>query len=221
MKNHAVIHARDIANKHDPAGMLERARSFIRVEASALEKLANQLTDQLCIAASMILSCRGKVILSGVGKSRLVGEKISATLSSTGTLSITLDPTDAMHGDLGRIRSDDILIALSNSGETQLLSDLVVCARKVPVEVVAITGNPNSSLAKLSDVVLDIGKVEEACPLGLAPTTSTTAMIALGDALALVLLEQRGFTRADFARLHPSGALGRRLRGYAREFHGL
>lgn len=191
--------------------MLQRARAFIRQEASALEKLADELTGQICAAAAEILTSRGRVVVTGVGKSRLVGEKISATLTSTGTPSITLDPTDAMHGDLGRISPDDILVALSNSGETPELSTLVACVRRIPVMVIAITGGPTSSLAKLSDIVLDIGKLEEACPLGLAPTTSTTAMMALGDALALLLLEQRGFTREDFARSHPAGSLGKRL----------
>lgn len=191
--------------------MLQRARTFIRLEASALEQLADQLTGQICTAAAEILTSRGKVVVTGVGKSRLVGEKISATLTSTGTPSITLDPTDAMHGDFGRIGPDDILIALSNSGETPELSTLVACVRRIPIMVIAITGSPTSSLAKLSDIILDIGKLEEACPLGLAPTTSTTAMMALGDALALVLLEQRGFTREDFARSHPAGTLGKRL----------
>lgn len=199
------------SNRETFAAMLEHAKSFIRIEATALTELAERLTNELCDAASEILDVRGKVVISGVGKSQLIGEKISATLASTGTPSHTLDPTDAMHGDLGRIGSDDILIALSNSGETLELMHVVNSAKCIPVKVISITGNAKSTLANLSDVVLDIGKVEEACPLGLAPTTSTTVMMALGDALALVLLEQRGFTHEDFARLHPAGALGKKL----------
>lgn len=195
----------------DTDELLERAKAFIRIEASALTALADYLTEELCDATEAILSARGKVVISGVGKSQLVGEKISATLASTGTPSHTLDPTDAMHGDLGRIHSDDILLAMSNSGETMELSHVVSSAKRIPVKVIAMTGNRDSTLAKLSDIVLDIGRAKEACPLGLAPTTSTTAMMALGDALALVLLEQRGFTREDFARLHPAGALGKKL----------
>lgn len=197
--------------RKDTNDMLERARRFIQIEALGLQRLASQLTGEACAAVSEILRSRGKVVVSGVGKSRLVGEKISATLASTGTPSITLDPTDALHGDLGRVAPDDILLALSNSGETGELGLLAACVRKIPIPVIAMTGKRKSSLGELADIVLDIGGVEEACPFDLAPTTSTTAMMALGDALALVLQEQRGFTPEDFARLHPAGSLGKRL----------
>ncbi len=188
---------------------LERAKDFIRVEASALSILAENLTGELCTAARTILSIDGKVVVSGVGKSQLVGEKISATLASTGTPSFTLDPTNALHGDLGRVSRGDAMLALSNSGETAELSRVVDIAKALPIMIIAITGDAESSLARQSDIVLDIGRTKEACPLGLAPTTSTTTMMALGDALALIILEQRGFTRDDFARLHPAGSLGK------------
>jgi len=195
---------------HGTPMMLQRAKSFIRVEATALIALAERLTEELCIAASEILASQGKVILCGVGKSQLIGEKISATLASTGTPSFPLDPTDAVHGDLGRISASDIIIVLSNSGETQELLRVVEFVKRIPIKIVAMTGNRHSTLARQADIVLDIGQQREACPLGLAPTTTTTAMMALGDALALIVLEQRGFTQEDFARLHPGGTLGQK-----------
>ncbi|MEI8703468.1 KpsF/GutQ family sugar-phosphate isomerase [Mesorhizobium sp. ISC15] len=191
--------------------MLERARAIIRQEAAALESLSNRIDENICILADYILSSTGIVVVCGIGKSRLVGEKISAILASTGTRSITLDPVDALHGDLGRVRAGDVILALSNSGETAELLQLIRPVRQLPVIVAAITGRASSSLAQAADVVLDIGLMQEACALGLAPTTSTTAMAAMGDALALILQERRGFTRQDFARLHPSGSLGREL----------
>ncbi len=196
----------------DDRKMLNRAKAFLRIEAQALHHLAQRLDEQVCAVANLILQTRGIVVVTGVGKSRLVGAKISATLTSTGTRSITLDPTDALHGDLGQLRPEDILLCLSNSGETEELTKLVVAAKRVGVTVVAITGNGRSSLAQLEDVVLDVGPMREACPLGLAPTTTTTAQMAVGDSLALVVLEQRGFTAEDFARSHPAGSLGQRLR---------
>jgi arabinose-5-phosphate isomerase len=195
----------------DVRKMLDRAREFLRIEARALHHLAQRLDGEVCAVANLILRSSGIVVVTGIGKSRLVGEKISATLSSTGTRSITLNPTDAMHGDLGQLRPEDILLCLSNSGETAELSKLVVAAKRLGVTVIAITGNGSSSLARMSDFVIDIGPIREACPLGLAPTTSTTAQMAVGDSLALVILEQRGFSHEDFARCHPAGSLGQRL----------
>lgn len=191
--------------------MLERARTIIRQEAAALETLSNRIDEHICMLVDHILSSTGIVVVCGVGKSRLVGEKISAILASTGTRSITLDPVDALHGDLGRVRAGDVILALSNSGETAELMQLIYAVRQLPVIVAAITGRATSSLAQVADVVIDIGLIREACALGLAPTTSTTAMAVIGDALALVLQERRGFTRQDFARLHPGGSLGREL----------
>lgn len=191
--------------------MLERAKAIIRMEATALERLSDCLDDQICVLADHIMSSSGMVVVSGVGKSRLVGEKISATLASTGTRSIALDPTDAIHGDLGRVRSGDTLLALSKSGETLEIKHLVHAIRQFDVPVAVMTGSSSSSLAQMADIVLSIGSLRETCALGLAPTTTTTAMMALGDALAIVIQERRGFTQRDFARLHPGGSLGRGL----------
>ncbi|ODA93310.1 hypothetical protein BFX40_10800 [Mesorhizobium sp. SEMIA 3007] len=188
--------------------MLERARAIIRQEAAALEILSNRIDEHVCSLADYILSSTGIVVVCGIGKSRLVGEKISAILTSTGTRSITLDPVDALHGDIGRVRAGDVIIALSNSGETAELIHFIRAVRQLPVTVAAITGGANSSLAQVADFVVDIGPMQEACALGLTPTTSTIAMAAVGDALALILQERRGFTRQDFARLHPGGSLG-------------
>ncbi|RWF29304.1 KpsF/GutQ family sugar-phosphate isomerase [Mesorhizobium sp.] len=191
--------------------VIERVRAIIRQEAAALETLANRVDEHICTIADHILSSTGIVVVCGIGKSRLVGEKISATLASTGTPSITLDPVDALHGDLGRVRPGDIILAISNSGETAELIQLIRSVRRLSVVVAAMTGSATSSLAQAADVVLDIGQMQEACALGLAPTTSMMAMAAMGDALALILQERRGFTRQDFARLHPSGSLGHQL----------
>ncbi|MBB6413727.1 KpsF/GutQ family sugar-phosphate isomerase [Mesorhizobium sangaii] len=188
--------------------MLERARAIIRHEAAALEILSNRIDEHVCSLVDYILSSTGIVIVCGIGKSRLVGEKISAILTSTGTRSITLDPVDALHGDIGRVHAGDVIIALSNSGETAELMQFIRAVRQLPVMVAVMTGSANSSLARVADLVVDIGPMQEACALGLAPTTSTIAMAAMGDALALVLQERRGFTRQDFARLHPGGSLG-------------
>lgn len=191
--------------------MLERAKAIIRQEAAALERLSNRIDENICTLADYVLSSKGIVVVCGIGKSRLVGARISAILASTGTRSITLDPVDALHGDLGRVSAGDVILALSNSGETAELIELIRAVRQVPVTVAAITGLASSSLAQAADVVLDIGPMQEACALGLTPTTSTAAMTATGDALALILQERRGFTRQDFARLHPGGSLGRKL----------
>ncbi|MER8563490.1 KpsF/GutQ family sugar-phosphate isomerase [Mesorhizobium sp. M0578] len=191
--------------------MLERAKAIIRKEAAALEALSNRIDEHICVLADYILRSTGTVVVCGIGKSRLVGEKISAILASTGTRSITLNPVDALHGDLGRVRAGDVILALSNSGETAELMQLIRAVRQLPVILAAITGRATSSLAQAADVVIDIGSMQEAGALGLAPTTSTIVMAATGDALALILKERRGFTREDFARLHPGGSLGREL----------
>jgi arabinose-5-phosphate isomerase len=159
----------------------------------------------------MLLACEGLVVVTGIGKAGLVGQKISATLASTGTPSVFLHPTEAVHGDLGRLRARDLLLALSNSGETAEVNALIGPARKLGARVLSITGAKSSLLARLSDCVIDIGNVVEACPLKLAPTASTSAMLALGDALAMVVLQERSFSREDYALFHPAGALGRKL----------
>lgn len=190
---------------------LSRAAEVIRVEARTIAGLVERLDGRFEEAVERILGCRGLVIVTGMGKAGLVGAKISATLASTGTPSVALHPTEAMHGDLGRIRPDDVLLALSNSGRTDELRDLLPHVRRIGAAILTITGDTDSSIAKLSDCVLDLGRVDEACPLGLAPTASTSAMMALGDALAMVVSSERGFSREDYARYHPSGSLGRRL----------
>jgi len=187
------------------------AAQVIQVEARSIANLESLLDDQFGCAVDEVLGCRGMVVVTGMGKAGLIGAKISATFASTGTPSLCLHPGEALHGDLGRIRAEDVLLALSNSGETSELKALAPSIKKIGARLIALTGNPRSSLAKLADCVLDIGRVDEACPLGLAPTASTSAMLALGDALAMVVQSERGFSREDYARFHPAGDLGRRL----------
>ncbi len=190
---------------------LERAREVIRLEARTIAGLEALLGESFERAVGLLVACPGTVVVTGMGKAGLIGQKISATLASTGTDSLFLNPAEALHGDLGRLRRGDVLLALSNSGETQEIKLVVPLARKIGAQVVAVTGQPGSTLARLSDCVLDIGRVDEACPLGLAPTASTSAMLALGDALAMVALAERDFGREDYALYHPAGALGRKL----------
>jgi arabinose-5-phosphate isomerase len=190
---------------------LARAAEVIRLEAQTIAGLIERLDGRFDEAVERILACRGQVIVTGMGKAGLVGAKVSATLASTGTPSLALHPVEAMHGDLGRIRPDDVVLVLTNSGQTDELKELLPHVRRIGAAIVTITGDTDSSIAKLSDCVLDLGRVDEACPLGLAPTASTSAMMALGDALAMVVLAERGFSREDYARYHPSGSLGRRL----------
>jgi arabinose-5-phosphate isomerase len=196
------------ANRGD---RLSRAAEVIRLEAATIARLIDHLDGRFDEAVERIIGCRGMVIVTGMGKAGLVGAKLSATLASTGTPSIALHPTEAMHGDMGRIRPDDVLVVLTHSGRTDELKRLLPHVRRIGAAIVTITGDVESSVAKLSDCVLDLGPVDEACPLGLAPTASTSAMMALGDALAMVVSEERGFSREDYARYHPSGSLGRRL----------
>jgi len=190
---------------------LARAAEVIRLEASTISGLEARLGPGFLGAVDRILACQGLVVVAGVGKAGLVGQKISATLASTGTPSLFLHPTEALHGDLGRIRARDLLFLISNSGESAETNALIGPARKLGASVLAMTGAAGSTLARLSDCVLDIGPVEEACPLKLAPTASTSAMLALGDALAMVVLQERSFRREDYALFHPAGALGRKL----------
>lgn len=190
---------------------LARAAEVIRIEAEAIRRLEEQLDEPFSHAVELILGCDGSVVVTGMGKAGLVGQKVSATLASTGTPSFFLHPAEALHGDLGRMRPSDILVALSNSGETVEVLQALAAAKKAGARAIGVTGRVESRLGQLSDCVLDIGRVEEACPLKLAPTASTSAMMALGDALAMVVLGDRGFDREDFARFHPAGALGHRL----------
>ncbi len=190
---------------------LSRAAEVIRLEATTIAGLEARLGDGFLRAVDMVLGCEGLVVVAGVGKAGLVGQKISATLASTGTPSLFLHPTEALHGDLGRIRARDLLFLVSNSGESGETSALIGPARKLGARILSMTGTTASTLARLSDCVLDIGPVEEACPMKLAPTASTSAMLALGDALAMVVLQERSFGREDYALFHPAGSLGRKL----------
>lgn len=190
---------------------LETARRVLRIEAEALEGLARSLGAEFERALDLVLSCRGKVVLTGMGKSGIVCRKIAATLSSTGTPAFFLHPAEGVHGDLGILARGDLVIAVSNSGETEELVEILPVIRRLGLGLIAVTGNARSTLARRSQVVLFLGVEREACPLNLAPMASTTATLALGDALAAALMERRGFSIEDFARFHPAGALGRRL----------
>ncbi len=189
----------------------EFAVQVLEAEAAAITALIPLLGDAFDDAVARVLACKGRVVITGMGKSGIIAEKISATLCSTGTPSIFLHPAEAIHGDLGRVVPEDLVIALSNSGETAEILALLPGLKKLPVELIGITSRKESALARHSEVLLWIGPVEEACALGLAPSASTTAMLALGDALALTVSHQRNFSREDYARFHPGGSLGRKL----------
>lgn len=191
---------------------LRYAREIVQLEAQALTQLANRLGAEFCQATDLLLECSGNVIVCGIGKAGLIGQKIMATLASTGTRSQFLHPAEAVHGDLGRVHRDDVVLMLSQSGETQEVLQLLDPLRRWRIPIVAVTSRATSTLGRAATVVLELGPLKEACPLGLAPSTSTTAMLALGDALALVTSRRRGFGREDFARFHPGGSLGRSLR---------
>jgi arabinose-5-phosphate isomerase len=193
------------------ARLVARAAEVVRLEAQTIAGLESRFDERFITAVDMLLGCQGLIVVTGVGKAGLVGQKISATLASTGTPSLFLHPTDALHGDLGRIRERDVLLAISNSGESSEILALLGPARKLGASVLAITGAPSSTLGRHADCVLDIGRVQEACPLNLAPTASTSVMMAMGDALAMVVLQERSFSREDYALFHPAGSLGRKL----------
>ena len=185
--------------------------AVIDIEASAVMALKSRVNDDFVKACQYMLNCQGRIVVLGMGKSGHIGGKIAATLASTGTPAFFVHPGEASHGDLGMITTQDVVFAMSNSGETEELLTILPIIKRLDVPLIAMTGNPNSSLAKAASVHVDISVEQEACPLGLAPTSSTTATLAMGDALAVALLEARGFTAEDFARSHPGGRLGRRL----------
>lgn len=191
--------------------VIERGRRVLRMEREALAGVEERLGEEFARAVELITACEGRVIVAGVGKSGLIGRKIAATLTSTGTPATFLHPTESVHGDLGIVGAADVAILISKSGESAELLPVLEHLKRLGVRVVALTGERTSTLARHADVALDAWVKEEACPHDLAPTTSTTAALALGDALAVALLEEKGFRREDFARLHPGGALGRRL----------
>jgi arabinose-5-phosphate isomerase len=190
---------------------LRLARDILRQEGDAIVRLARSLDEGFCDALDLLLACRGNVLVSGMGKAGHVGQKIAATLASTGTRSFFLHPAEAIHGDLGRVQTGDVSLILSQSGETAEIMQILGSLAAADVPIIAITGRTTSTLAKQATVTLALGALQEACPLGVAPSTSTTAMLALGDALALVASSMRGFRREDFARYHPGGSLGRHL----------
>ena len=190
---------------------LELARKVLRIEAAAILGLVDRLNGDFERALQLLFECRGRVIVTGMGKSGIICRKIAATLSSTGTSAFFLHPAEAIHGDLGAIREDDVVLALSHSGETEELIRLLESIRRIGAKVIAITGSASSTLAKAADVTLDCGIAEEACPMNLVPTASTTAALALGDALAMTLLVRKGFREEQFAAYHPGGKLGRKL----------
>ena len=195
----------------DSDALQRLGRKVIDIERAALDALLPRVDEAFARACMLLLGCRGRVVVTGMGKSGHIGSKIAATLASTGTPAFFVHPGEASHGDLGMITRDDVVLALSNSGETHELLTILPLIKRLAVPLVALTGRPGSTLARAADEHLDVSVAQEACPLNLAPTASTTATLVMGDALAVALLDARGFTEQDFARTHPGGALGRRL----------
>lgn len=191
--------------------ILDIAKRVLRIEAQAVSALTERLNSDFCKAVEIIYQSKGRVVVTGMGKSGLVGKKIAATLSSTGTPAFFMHPAEASHGDLGMVTSDDVIIAISNSGETAELINLIPFLKRFNVSLISFAGNPESTLSRSADVAIDVSVKEEACPMGIVPTASTTATLAMGDALAVALLIKRGFKEEDFAFFHPGGSLGKRL----------
>ena len=187
------------------------ARQVLQIEADAVLALMDRIGNDFCRAVDMMLTCQGRVVITGMGKSGLICQKIASTMASTGTPALFLHPAEGIHGDLGMLMKGDVVIAVSNSGSTEEITRILPVIKRMGLPLIAMSGNPTSPLAKAGDVFLDISIKEEACPLGLAPTASTTATLAIGDALAVALLSRRGFKEEDFALFHPGGALGRKL----------
>jgi arabinose-5-phosphate isomerase len=194
-----------------PEQLKQLASQVLVIEAQAVEQLKSRIDDRFVRACDLMLHCQGRIVVLGMGKSGHIGGKIAATLASTGSPAFFVHPAEASHGDMGMITAQDVVVALSNSGETDEILTLLPLIKRLGVPLIALTGNPDSALAQTADVHIDVSVPQEACPLGLAPTSSTTATLAMGDALAVALLEARGFTAEDFARSHPGGRLGRRL----------
>ncbi len=190
---------------------IQSARRVLRIERDALTRLLGRVDGNFKKACRLIMKSKGRVVVTGMGKPGFVAQKVSATLSSTGTPSLFMHPAEALHGDLGRVMKEDVVIAFSNSGQTEEIVKLLPLVKKIGAKLIAFTGNPRSLLAQHSDVVLNVGVHKEACPLNLTPTASTTAMLAMGDALAVALLEMKGFKSEDFAFYHPGGNIGRKL----------
>jgi len=203
--------------ENEPDAIIKKAIEVLRIEADGIINLIDRIDDNFSEMIEQVCNSSGRLIISGIGKSGIVGRKIVATLNSTGTRSLFLHPVEAMHGDLGQVSRDDIFMALSNSGQTDELCILLPRIRRIGCKIIAFTGSKDSSLAAQSDIVIDVGVACEACPLGLAPTASTTAMLAMGDALAVVLLEKKNFKSNDFRIIHPGGTLGQWLAGQVKD----
>ena len=201
----------DMVGEGNRAGLLRLAKRVLEQEARAIQSLVPRLNDQFLRAIDLLVGCKGRVVVTGMGKSGIIGKKIASTLASTGTPALFLHPAEGIHGDLGMVGASDVVIALSNSGETDELVKILPMIKRLKAPLICLTGNIASTLAKYSDVVLDVTVTEEAGPLDVVPTSSTTAAMAMGDALAVALMERRGFKSEDFALLHPGGTLGRRL----------
>jgi arabinose-5-phosphate isomerase len=197
--------------------LIARAREVLKIEAEGILQLVEKVDGSFAQAVNIIYQSTGRVIITGIGKSGLIGKKIVATLTSTGTQAIFLHPVEGIHGDLGIVTKDDVVIAMSNSGETTELNMIVSAIHRIGTPIIALTGNPSSTLARSADVTINVGVEKEACPFGLAPTSSTTAALAMGDALAVALIEKREFQESDFYRFHPGGNLGLRLRAKVEE----
>jgi arabinose-5-phosphate isomerase len=191
--------------------ILELAQNVINIAADAIKNLSERINQDFAVACQHLLECKGRIIVMGIGKSGHIGRKIAATFASTGSPAFFIHPSEAKHGDMGMITANDIILALSNSGETDEITVLLPFIKRMSIPLITLTGKPNSTLALAATINIDVSVAKEACPLGLAPTTSTTAALVMGDALAIVLLEKRGFTTEDFALSHPGGSLGRRL----------
>ena len=197
--------------------LIKQAREVLKIEAESILNLVDKIDENFSKAVEIIYRSKGRVIVTGIGKSGLIGKKIVATLTSTGTPALFLHPVEGMHGDLGIVTRSDVILAISNSGETAELNTLISSAKDIGVSLIAFTGNPSSVLSSLSDVVIDVSVEREACPFGLAPTSSTTASLAMGDALAAALIKKRGFSERDFRKFHPGGTLGQRLLARVRD----
>ena len=191
--------------------IIAHGKEVVRIETEAITRLAENINDEFVRAVEVIDKCKGRVVLTGMGKSGLIARKIVATMNSTGTAAIYLHPTDALHGDLGMVRSEDVVIILSKSGNTEEMLNLLPLLKRLGVILIGMLGNKDSKIGRQCDIFLNIDVKEEACPFDLAPTASSTAMLVMGDALAVSLLQRKGFTAQDFAMLHPGGSLGKRL----------
>jgi len=191
--------------------IIDQAKKILKIEADAVETLINRIDESFVEAIDIMNSCTGKVVVTGMGKSGIIGKKIAATLASTGTPALFLNPAEGSHGDVGMVSKSDVVLAISNSGGTEEIVRLLPTLKRLDIKIIALVGNIKSQLSNIADVVLDVSVDKEACPMGLAPTASTTAALAMGDALAITLLNKRGFTEDDFALFHPGGNLGRRL----------